>query len=68
MLTAAMTSTWLRGCCWCRFLSYGRQGRWSQQFAAANGRITHLILWNEVPVAGITLTWSYAPQLHASDS
>ena len=32
----------------CRYLSYGRQGRWSQAYAAANGRFTHYILGNEV--------------------
>ena len=32
----------------CRFLSYGRQGRWSQAYAAANGRFTHFVLGNEV--------------------
>ena len=34
----------------CRFISAGRQRRWTQEYAGANGRITHLILGNEVSV------------------
>ena len=40
-------------CAACRFLAYGRQGRWSRARRSLNGRFTHLIIGNEASLLPI---------------